>query len=230
MTTSGSRIEIQPSPSPCSARREPQRLDGADDGIAQHLRHGLPPETRAALRRLVGEHRDMHRRNLEPFELEPRVKSMLVAAVALERVGIGALERRPHGIPPLGVLHQNEAPRLAIADRRRVARKLDRGLHERGIDRIGPEAPHIAAPQHQLAELRPRTRVRIQEAHRKRDLPSRRPVDQMEERAGDGAAPRAALGHRRPECIRGLDQRLVRARKHRCIMELVPVHLRAGFA
>ncbi len=50
----------------------------------------------------------------------------------------------------------------------------------------------------------------------------------MEERARHGAAPRSALGHRCVVRIRRLDQRLVRARKHRRIVELVPEHLRAG--
>jgi hypothetical protein len=81
--------------------------------------------TAARVRRLIGKHRELDRRPVEPFELEPRIAATLLAAVALERLGVGALERGTHRRPALLLLDENKAPRLAVPDRRRTTGDLD---------------------------------------------------------------------------------------------------------
>ena len=48
----------------------------------------------------------------------------------------------------------HEAPGLAQADRRRMARDFDQRIDSLARDRVGAKAPDVAPPQHEIAELR----------------------------------------------------------------------------
>jgi hydrophobe/amphiphile efflux-1 (HAE1) family protein len=128
------------------ARGEPQRLDGGDDGVAQRLRHGLAAQSETRVGLLIREHREMHGRCLETFELQARVEAAALVGIAFERVGVGAREGSAHRVPAAGALHQHEPPRLAVADRRRVRGKSEQGGYERRVDGVGLKSAHVTAP------------------------------------------------------------------------------------
>ena len=137
----------------------------------------------------------MDRRFLEAGELQPGIVRLLLALIAGQRLLVGVGEAFHDREPPFGRVHVHEAPGLAEPNRRRMAGDFNQRIDSLACDRIGPKAPHVAPPQHEVAELRAERGV-------ERSLSCLSPVDDMEERAAHRAAPPAAFRHGAPVASR----------------------------
>lgn len=140
-------------PKASGPRRQPERLDGGDNGIPQHLRHGAPPQTMSIGRLFITEHRKMNRSLSQPFELETGIKARPLLMIGLQSFRVAPLETRDDSLAHRRGGNMDEAPGLAVADGRRQCGNLDQRAERLRIDRIGTEAPDIPAPPHQLGQL-----------------------------------------------------------------------------
>src|SRR5262249_34686118 len=104
--------------------------------------------------RLVGADGEMHRRLVEPFELQPCIARLTLARIAVERGLVRGGEVVADVSAARERLHQHEAPWLREADRRRVRSQRQQTRRQRGIDGVGAETPHVAPPAHELGKLR----------------------------------------------------------------------------
>jgi len=138
---------------------EPQRLDRSHHRVVQRFRHGLLAEAAAGVGAVVGEHREMDRRLLQPGELQSGIDRLLLAGVAAKRLLVGLGEARHDRRAPLRRDDMHEPPGLAKADRGRVTRDLEQRIDTRRLDGIGSEAPYVAPPQDEIAELAAECRV-----------------------------------------------------------------------
>jgi len=134
-------------------RRQPQGVHGGDYRISQHLRHGAPAEPVAERRRGVGINGEMHRRAVEPGQFQRGVEPRPLTMVVGQGVAVAGLETGPHRLAAHRVIDLDEAPRLAVADRRRQAGERNQPVDQRPIDRVFTEPPHVAAPAEQRLEL-----------------------------------------------------------------------------
>jgi hypothetical protein len=141
------------------ARREPDRMHRGHRRIVDHLRHGVAAETVALGRRAVGEHRQVTGRLVQAGKFELRIEAGAVAALRGERLRIAGREILPDGGAPFAVLDDDEAPRLAQADRWREAGKLDQCFQGAARQRVAAEAPDIAAPDQKLAQAGAERRI-----------------------------------------------------------------------
>ena len=113
------------------------------------------------MRAVVGEDREMDRRFLEARQLQAGIDRVLLSGVAGERLLVGLREAPDHGTAALHRFDMHEPPRLAEADRRRVARNLQQRVDALARHRVAAKAPHVAPPQNEVAELGPEGRVKV---------------------------------------------------------------------
>src|SRR5580704_13333902 len=149
------------------ARGEPDRVHRRHRRIVDHLRHGVAAEAVALGRRAIGEHRQVTGRLVQAGELELRIEAGAVAALRGERLRVAGCKIPPDGGADRAVLDDDEAPRLAQADGRREAGKLDQRFQGAVRQLIAPEAPDVAAPNEKLAQARAERRVEASRARRR---------------------------------------------------------------
>src|SRR5579883_834394 len=107
----------------------------------------------------------MHRRLFQARKLEACVVGLLLALVALQRLVVRLGEAFPYGKPARRIVDLHEPPGLAEADRWRMGGDLDQPVELRRIEGVGTEAPHVAPPQHEIAELVAERRVENRNRH-----------------------------------------------------------------
>src|SRR5207253_10307052 len=88
----------------------------------------------------------------KPRELELGVSGGQFARIGFQRVGIAGPELVEHGLTPAGVVDDHEAPRLTQADRWRKTCYFDQAFKSSRRQRLGAKAPHVTAPDEQIAQ------------------------------------------------------------------------------
>src|SRR3984957_8177796 len=139
-------------PQPLGARRQPQCLYGGHDRIEEGFWHGAAAQSASLFGGLIGKHGDMDRRVFEALQLQPRILRALFAVVVFQRSRISAREAGFHFVATIGRFNEHEPPGLAVADRGRMAGKLEQRMHQYGIDGIAAKAADIATPENEVAE------------------------------------------------------------------------------
>src|ERR1700722_459896 len=97
-------------------------------------------------RRPVGENRELGRRFLEAGKLEARVKPGSLGLLIAQRLRVARLEAGAGRAPSRFVLHDDEAPGFAQADRGCKRGDAEKPVQRAARKRCPPKAPHIAPP------------------------------------------------------------------------------------
>src|ERR1700740_2372657 len=95
----------------------------------------------------------MTRRLHQARELELRVEHGMFSGVRREGLFVTAAKRLKNLRAPAIFVHDDETPRLAVADTRCQARQFQQFRDNPAIDWVGAKPPDVAPPDQELTEL-----------------------------------------------------------------------------
>ena len=122
------------------------------------------------LRTFIAKDSEMARRFLEASQLQAGIELRALAVVAGKGTLIGGVEIGDDCRAIVRIIDADEPPGLGVADGGREAGEIQQLFDQRVGDRIGAEAPHIAAPAQQLAQLVSEAVVELRRAPEGDDL------------------------------------------------------------
>src|SRR5438874_10686515 len=121
--------------------------------IFQRLWHGHPSQSGTTLCKLIHEYGQMHWGLAEPSQLQGCVELRPLARVEIQCCAIRPFKVASHGFTALLRFNRDEAPRLAIAHRRRQRGEANQVLDEVRLNRIDAEAANISSQLKQALKV-----------------------------------------------------------------------------
>ena len=97
--------------------------------------------------RVVGEDGELDRSVVESGELQLRVRTLALARVAVECLGVALDEVTADASASLGRVDAHPPPRLAVADRRREFGSCQQFVEQLWLEWIGAEMSDVTTPR-----------------------------------------------------------------------------------